>query len=159
MKKNGKRMLALICAFILCVGGICLSARVIDLAEDLCSVAVDSLCHLSVAGDHILLIDPGDSGISARIGVDRIVFRDDEPIAAFGFCLMVADILLCGISACVTHVGHHCRNGKSVLDLYISDVKGLCHAADLHSVLLFFVSLWGDAAFRAVFFRREPGAS
>ena len=93
-----------------------LTARVINLAENLGIVAVNRLGQLPVALQLSVVVQPGDKAVAFGIGVDGVVLGDDEAPPALGFFFKVANKAVGDQSIFGAEVGHHGRDRKAVGD-------------------------------------------
>ena len=113
-----------------------LTACVIGLDGDLRPVGVDAADELAVLGHEVVRPDAGKVLEARAERVDRVVLADDEPPAALGLLLVVADVALGEPSARGGVFGEHGWDDEAVLGFERADAARLEESLELHGALL-----------------------
>ena len=94
--------------------GMALSSSMINLCKNLCPILMNPFCQFPVRGNLVVIIQTGDIFISHTMGIDAIIFRNDQSPSTFGFFFMITNIPFRGFPFVITIVCYHCRNHKAV---------------------------------------------
>src|SRR5699024_5913901 len=101
-----------------------LTARVINLAENLGIVPVNGLGQFPVALQLGVVVQTRDKAVPLCIGIDGVVLSDDEPPAAFGFFFKRENEAVSDHSVFGAKVGHHGWDHKTIGNCTVANFHG-----------------------------------